>query len=602
MRIRHAASVILISAVSLCARAEDRHVAIGDQVKSLEFKDIRYLPRSLAELGRHRAYVFVFTNTTCPLVQRYLPRLKSLHKEYGPRGVQFVAVNTGSGDTIRDMASHALEHELPFPFVKDRTGQCARSLGVTRTPEAAVLDQQYRLVYRGRIDDQYRFGGALPKPRRNDLESALQDILATRQVTVPETPVDGCLISLSANKPPAGNNLTFAEHAAPLIRKYCVDCHRPGTAAPFSLVTFEDVSKHSQMVAEVVREERMPPWYASRLHGHFQNDRSMKHSESRTLVQWIRDGMKAGDLTQLPSADSVPQSPAWQIGKPDLILTMLVPEQIPAEGFVPYRYTVFPLVFLRDTWIEALEIRPDNRRVVHHANLAYGSPGQKPGHDTFITGYVPGGQAMDLTHFDNGVSFRIPALSVLGLQIHYVTTGKREQCRISVGVRFSRTPVKKRLQHRLLDPHGFRIPPGHSAWPVRESTILPDDITLLGLFAHMHVRGKDMTFFAHHPGGQRETLLQIPNFSFDWQQAYEIQAGTKQLPAGTRLEAVAHYDNSPFNPYNPDPKKTVRYGPQTIHEMMNGYVFFTVNSERLNLQVDPNTGWTVPTADSDSRE
>jgi len=602
MQIRQVTFIILVSAVSFCAQAEDGRVAIGDQVQSLEFKDIRYLPRSLQELGQHRAYVFIFTNTTCPLVQRYLPRLKSLHRQYGPHGVQFIAVNSGNGDSIRDMAAHALEHEVPFPFVKDRSGQCARSLGVTRTPETAVLDGQYRLAYRGRIDDQYRFGGALPKPRRNDLESALQDVLASRKVTVPETPVDGCLISLSAVTPEPESNLTFTEHVAPLIRKYCVDCHRPETAAPFSLVTFEDVSQHSRMIAEVVREERMPPWYASRLHGQFQNDRSMKQSEIRTVLQWIQGGMKTGDLTQLPSSSSIPQPPTWQIGTPDLILTMLVPEQIPAEGFVPYQYTVFPHVFLRDTWIEAIEIHPDNRRVVHHANLAYGSPGRKPGHDTFITGYVPGGQAMDLTHFDNGVSFRIPALSVLGLQIHYVTTGQREQCRISVGLRFSRKAVRKRLHHRLMDPHGFRIPPGHPAWPVRESTTLPNDITLLGLFAHMHVRGKDMTFSAHHPDGRRETLLQIPNFSFDWQQAYEIQAGQKRLPAGTRLEAVAHYDNSPFNPFNPDPKNTVRYGPQTIHEMMNGYVFFTVDSERLNLQVDPETGWTIPAAASDSIE
>jgi len=279
------------------------------------------------------------------------------------------------------------------------------------------------------------------------------------------------------------NELTFSEHVAPLMRKHCAVCHRSGTAAPFSLVTLEDVSRQSQMIAEVVREQRMPPWYANPRYGHFQNDRTLTSAERLTILQWIRGGMKPGTSTDLPPHLEDSGQTTWRIGKPDLILTMLVPEQLPAEGFVPYRYTVLPHVFLQDTWIEALEIRPDNRRVVHHANLAYGSPSHKPGHDTFITGYVPGGQPMDLSHFDNGVSFRIPSLSVLGLQIHYVTTGKPEQCRISVGVRFARKPVRKRLHHRLMDPHGFLIPPGHPAWPVRESATLDNDVTLLGLLS-----------------------------------------------------------------------------------------------------------------------
>ena len=570
-------------------------VKIGDTVKSLEFKDIRYLPRSLEELGEHKAIVFAFVNTTCPLAQRYVPRLKSLHAVYEKEGVQFVAVNVGASDTIQDMAAHALEHGVLFPFVKDVSGKCAVALGVSRTPEVAVLDAKRRLVYRGRIDDQYRLGGALPKPRRKDLEEALKEVLAGKKVSRAETPVDGCLITLkssvAADKPKKGEATTYAEHIAPLMKKHCGECHRSGTAAPFSLLTWKDVAAQKEMIAEVVAERRMPPWYASPRHGTFQNDRSLSEQDRTAILRWIRGGMARGDLSKLPREDKASKPDRWQIGTPDLVLSMLVPERLPADGFIPYKYTIFPHVFLRDTWVEAFEILPDNRRVVHHANLAYGSPGQKPGHATFITGYVPGGQAIDLAHFDNDVAFRIPGLSALGLQIHYTTTGKPETCRISIGLRFARRPVKKRLHHRLMDPHGFRIPPRHPAFPVRESVTLQHDVSLLGLFTHMHVRGKDITFTAFHPGGRKETLLQIPNFSFDWQQGYEIKAGTKRLKKGTRLEALAHYDNSPFNPYNPDPDATVRYGPQTIHEMMNGYVFFTVDSEDLNLKIDPKTGW-----------
>ncbi|MDA1252646.1 MAG: redoxin family protein, partial [Planctomycetota bacterium] len=182
MLLRLAALAVLMFGVNLHVQADDQRVAIGDHVTTLEFKDIRYLPRSLSELGKHKAFVFVFTNTTCPLVQRYLPRLKSLHEEFGPLGVQFVAVNVGEGDSIQEMAAQALEHEMLFPFVKDRTGECARALGVERTPEVAVLNEKHRLVYRGRIDDQYRLGGVLPKPRQEELKAALQDILAARKV------------------------------------------------------------------------------------------------------------------------------------------------------------------------------------------------------------------------------------------------------------------------------------------------------------------------------------------------------------------------------------------------------------------------------------
>ncbi len=217
------------------AVAKDNPVRIGDRIKSLRFKDIRYLTRSLDELGQHKAFVFVFTNTTCPLVQRYLPRLQSLHERFAKQDVQFVAVNVGPSDTIREMASQALEAGVTFPFVKDVDGTCAKALGIERTPQVAVLDGEYRIVYRGRIDDQYRIGGALPKPRRSDLEDSLRALLVGTTIDTPETPVDGCLITFPETESKSQTELTFHKHIAPMLRKHCVECHRPGTAAPFSL-------------------------------------------------------------------------------------------------------------------------------------------------------------------------------------------------------------------------------------------------------------------------------------------------------------------------------------------------------------------------------
>jgi hypothetical protein len=569
------------------AAAEDRP-AIGDVVSDLRFKDIRGLPRSLAELGTPQATVFVFTSTHCPLVRRSLPKLVELDRQFGPRGVQFVAVNVGADDTIRDMAAQALEFDATFPFVKDGDLSCVKALGVDRTPVVVVLNAERKLVYRGRIDDQLRLAGTRPEPTRRDLEAALGEVLAGRSVSVAESAVDGCH---NTTPEPLAQDVpvpTFHRDVAPILNRRCVHCHRPGTAAPFALQTYTETAAQAEMLAEVVLDRRMPPWFANPHHGTFQNDPSLTRAERDTLARWVRTGRVEGNADDAPAAPQFATS-KWRIGEPDVVITALERHEIPATGFVDYHHIVLPYVFLRDTWLEAVEIRPDNPRVVHHCNMAYITT-NGGGEETFITGHVPGGQPMDLSRFDNGVALRVPQYAALGLQIHYTTTGKPETCRISVGLRFPRRTVQKQLQHVLLDPHRIQIPPGDGAHAIHSAHTLDHDITLLGLFTHMHLRGKDMTFYAEPPGQPRETLLQIPNFNFDWQLAYEIAPGQKRLPKGTKLEAVAHYDNSAFNPFNPDPKRTVPWGRQTYDEMFNGFAFFVDEHQQLNLDVDSKTG------------
>jgi thiol-disulfide isomerase/thioredoxin len=558
---------------------------IGAPVANLSFKDIRYLPRSLDDFTDRKALVLVFTNTTCPLVRRSLPALKRLEKEYRPRGVQFLAVNVATDDSIAGMAAFAVQHGIEFPSVKDFEAACALELGVKRTPEVVVLDAKRRLCYRGRIDDQYRLGGARPTPTRHDLKEALEAVLAGREVAVKETPVDGCLITRAEPSPPK-TPITFAEHVAPLLHKHCVECHRPGTAAPFALLTYRQAAARADAIAEVVREQRMPPWYAAPEHKEFVNRRGLSASEREVILQWVRGGVLKGDETKLPKPPPAPAAGKWLIGKPDLVLRA-AEHELPAEGVIPYKYVILPHVFRHDTWIQGAQILPDNPRVLHHCNMAYFALGEKFKIDNFITGTVPGGVPMTLR---DGVACKIPRGAMLVLQVHYVTTGKPEKCRLSVGLKYASGKVQQRLRFMLLEDHRFAIPPGAPAHPVTASQVLRHDVEGVGLFAHMHVRGKDMTFRAHYPDGKAETLLVIPNYSFDWQMAYRWAPGKKRLPKGTRIECLAHYDNSPFNPYNPDSKATVRDGPQTYNEMMNGFFFFTDANERLNLDIDGKTG------------
>jgi hypothetical protein len=482
------------------------------------------------------------------------------------------------------MAAHAVEHELEFPAVKDEGAACAAALGVKRTPEVVVLDARRRLRYRGRVDDQYRTGGARPRPTRHDLKEALDAVLAGKEVAVPRTPVDGCLITRPTLPEPKAP-VTFADHVAPILQKHCAGCHRPGTAAPFSLITYEQVSARARTVADVVRDGRMPPWYGAPRHTEFVHARGLSTRERETILQWVKGGKRRGTEARLPKMPPGEDSP-WRIGKPDLVVK--APEHsLPAEGVVDYKYVFLPHLFLADTWVRGVQILPDNPKVLHHCNMAYVKLGEKWRMSNFITGTVPGGEALTL---EKGVGFRIPRGSLLVLQVHYVTTGKKEKCRISVGFKYASGRIDRHLRFCLLADTKFAIPPGAPAHRVSASRVLKHDAIGVGLFCHMHVRGRDMTFKAHYPGGKSETLLVIPNYNFDWQLAYRWAPGKKRFPKGTRLEAIAHYDNSAFNPFNPDPKATVKDGQQTFHEMMNGFVFYLDANEKLGLEIDGKTG------------
>jgi hypothetical protein len=515
-----------------------------------------------------------------------MPVLNRLDAAYREKGVQFVSINVGADDSIRDMAEHAIRFGADFPFVKDIDAVCARILGVTRTPEVAVLDEKRLLRYRGRIDDQYRLSGTQPAATRHDLKEAIDSVLAGRDVATAETPVDGCLITRTDPRPPK-SDITFADHVAPLLRQHCVSCHRPGTAAPFALTTYQLASARAEMIAEVVAEQRMPPWYGSATHGEFINRRGLSADERATIVAWARSGKSRGDETKLPPLELPPEGDKWQFGKPDLIVEEPKAHELPAEGIINYQYVLLPYIFANDTWVQSVQILPDNPKTVHHCNMAYVIPTEGFKASNFITGVVPGGEPLTV---EDGVAFLIPAGSTLVLQIHFVTTGKPEQCRISVGLRYARGVIQKQLRHIRLDNSKFAIPPGAAAHAVSDSRTLDRDAIGVGLFSHMHLRGKDMSFIAHKPDGTNETLLIIPNYSFDWQHAYRWEPGRKRIPKGTKIECLAHYDNSPFNPYNPDPTATVKEGPQTFHEMMNGFFFYTDADEQLNLEIDPKTG------------
>lgn len=576
--------LVLAAALGPAIAQEPAVVPLGSVVAA-PFTDLRWQTRSLRELGDRPATVIFFTTLECPLVQRYLPRLGELARDYASKGVVTLLMNVGPGDGFVDAVGQVADQVPQAVFGKDFELAFARACGVDRTAAALVLDHDGRIAYRGRVDDQYGYTGSRQRPTRDDLRLALEDVLAGRPVAVAETAISGCKIT-----PPAAvagdAALTYTRDVAPILQRHCSQCHRPGGEAPFALLDEAAVKKHAEMIAETVVQGRMPPWYASTAHGAFANHRGLGTAERDVVLAWVRGGMASGDPKHLPPPPLVPP-PGFRIGEPDLVLSLKAPVRLPEDGIVPYQYFILPHRFEQDTWVEAIEILPDNKRVLHHCNLARVKWGEKFSQQGFITGYVPGGDPMVL---DAGSAIRIPAGTVLALQAHYVTTGQPEVDRIRVGLRFPRQPVQKEVKIAIVADFKFEIPPGAMAQRVAATRTLPEDAVGIGMFVHMHLRGRDMKVLAELPGGDKETLLLVPNYNFDWQQSYRWAPGARTFAKGTRLKAIAHFDNSKWNPFNPEPEATVRFGLETTDEMMYLFLFWMAQHEQLGLDVDPATG------------
>ncbi|MCA8924274.1 MAG: redoxin domain-containing protein [Planctomycetes bacterium] len=585
MRLRPA--LLCLALVASLARGDDAP-AVGDPIGAFTFTDIRYLPCTLSDLGEPRATALVFATRGCPIAKRALPKLKRLAAEYEARGVRFVLVDVTPDPDVNAMAAFALEHDLAFPVVKDSYGECVRALGVTRSPEVAVIDTQQTLRYRGRIDDQLRLGGTRAEPKRRDLALALDELLGGQAVSVPETPVDGCKLT-PPSKPQEAEAPTYSEQVAPLLQRHCQDCHREGGSAPFSLLSYDDARDTGEMLAEVVEQGRMPPWFAVEGAERYANHRGLSRAERDLLVAWVAGGMPRGDAAKEPPPRSFP-SGEWEIGDPDLVLRTPGTVRVMAEGSMPYQYVMLPHRFAHDTWVERIEIQGAHPEVLHHCNLFFMRPGKPFDSSQVISGKVPGGPPLNL---GGGVAVRIPKDAMLGLQIHYQPSGEEVQDSVRVGFRFPRTRIQKQFRSQLIERRDFSIPAGEGHHRVEASATFEHDVIATGLFGHMHLRGKAFTFTAQLPGAEPERLLTVPNYSFDWQMAYVFKT-PRRFPKGTRIENVTLYDNSALNAYNPDPSEAVGWGLQSQREMLYHFVFYVREHEALDLAVDPETGAPLP--------
>jgi hypothetical protein len=383
---------------------------------------------------------------------------------------------------------------------------------------------------------------------------------------------------------------TFYKDVLPILQEHCQPCHRAGGIAPMAFETYEETKRFAGAIRVATQNRTMPPWFAVKGIGKFSNDPSLSDEQIAELAAWMEGNAPAGNPADAPKERKWPGR--WTMAKRDLVVSMREGVAIPADGEVDYTYEIVPTNFQEGGWVQGSEILPGMPENVHHAVVYVRPPGSpwlrhapvgKPftaeslateadRRDAMWTDsdillvYAPGSTP---DNWAEGMAKYVPAGSDLVFQMHYTTNGKAGTDVTQIGLRFTKEPPTKRVLTLQLTNDHFVIPPGVPDYRVEAWGTLPNDALLLSFFPHMHLRGKRFEYNIVGKDGRIETLLRV-NYHFHWQMSYRL-AEPLALKAGTKLQAVAWFDNSRGNPHNPDPDVAVRWGEQTSDEMMVGF-------------------------------
>ncbi len=471
---------------------------------------------------------------------------------------------------------------------------------------------------------------------------ALACLLAVALFTLPTSQATG--------RKTAPKNVTFTKEVAPIFNKACAECHRPGEAAPFSTLTYKDVRPWAKAIREKVINKTMPPWHADPHVGEWANDRRLSQAEIDTITAWVDGGAKEGNPKDLPLMPTF--TDGWSIGKPDLVISMPEEFTLEASGPDEYQYFEVNPGFKEDVYVQQAEARPGNRKIVHHI-IAFIIPPSKDGQrpqlskeeiekiraqrekdsiyykDGFLNrvkmdapvfdngcelpsggsgssrnararggrsseelgmmlaGFAPG---MNQTKLEPGQVQKIPAGSKILFQMHYSkVAGSVQKDRSSVGLVLAKQPPQKLVLTKPVSNNYFLIPPGADNHQATACWTVNDDIHILTLMPHMHVRGKAQKIEAFYPNGKSEVLLNVPNYDFSWQTVYYLKRPAA-IPKGTKIVVTGWFDNSAKNKANPDPTKAVRWGDPTYDEMLIGWINYTVDNQNLKSTTAMNTG------------
>jgi hypothetical protein len=579
--IRHASQggLLLLALLLACggrhpatqAETDDKAKAgvLGKKLpRGAALRDVRGNRRAVHDFTGYKALVLAFVGADCPISNLYLPDLVKREKVYRKKKVQFLAVYPNEGEDLDQIAGHAYDRDLPFPALKDPGQKLANLLGVTRVPTVVVLDGKHVVRYRGRVDDRYGSAARRAKATREDLFRALDEVLAGKKVSVAQTEVDGCLLG-KAEKRPARKGVTYSKDVAPILQKHCQACHRPGQSGPFALLSYDHAVKHARMIREVTTQRRMPPWHADSRYGTFSNDRRLSQKEIDTLADWVAGGLARGDDKDLPKPIDWPKG--WKLGKPDMVVQMPKDFEVPATGVLDYKNWIIDPKFTEDRWVRLAEARPGAAGVVHHivVYIVGGGAGRRNDFSVLV-GWAPGDLGLVCPP---DTALRLPKGCKLRFEMHYTPNGTAVKDRSSIGLTFAKKPPKFEMYMHEFANTGIVVPPHDPHYTAEATFRVRADARILSFVPHMHWRGKDYRYEVISPDGKRKTVLSVPRWDFNWQNIYRFQEPLK-LSRGSKIHAVAHWDNSKNNPLNPAPDKKVYFGLQTWDEMMVGWVCY----------------------------
>ena len=474
---------------------------------------------SLKELDTSPIIAVAFVGTECPLAKLYGSRLQELAVRYTDKGVQFIAVCSNVQDSLTEIVAYRNKAGIGFPVLIDSQQLLADFLQAQRTPEIVILNASRTVQYRGRIDDQYGIGVAREKPDQEFAAAAIDAMLAGQPPALANTDAVGCVIGRHKKIEPHGY-ITYSKHIAPILNARCVECHRSGEIAPFLLSKYSDTVGWEATIAEVVQEDRMPPWNANPDYGHFKNDARLSTDEKQLILKWISNGCPEGNSADLPESPDFVSG--WRMPKPDRIIAVRdEPFTVQATGVVNYQYLKVDPGFTEDQYVVAAEARPGNSAVVHHIIAFLILPGQTEiSLGKMLIGYAPGTSPLI---FPEGAAMKVPAGTQIVFEMHYTPNGTEQTDISHIGLKFvDQSEVKNVVVGLEAVNSKFRIQPGDAAYPVEASEKFQEDITLLSLTPHMHLRGKSFRYEAVFPDGTSEILLDVPKYDFNWQLRYEF--------------------------------------------------------------------------------
>ena len=544
--------------------------AAADEVLNFALLDHRGRMHELRRL-EGQAVVLFFTANECPVARQSAPKLRALREQFAGRGVQVLLVNANPSDDRKSINREAYELGLwHLPTLKDDTQGVARHLGVKRTGEVvAISTKDWTVFYRGAIDDQLVEGAQKPQPTERYLETALEEFLAGKPVTVAKTVARGCVIHFDGGAGPDSAPVSYAQEIVPILRDKCVACHSPGNIGPWSMTSHKKVKGMASMIEEVLLTRRMPPWDADPHYGKFTNDASLTVAQTQTLLRWVAQGAPRGEGED--PLESLKTKPAaeWPLGQPDIVLRLAEPQQIPATGTLDYRHIEVLAGNTDEAWVGAIYVKPGNQKVLHHviARLKEGGEKDNLGDREMFVGWAPGATQ---DWFPQGGGKFLPKHAKFDLELHYTTSGTAQTDATEVGLYLLKGQPAARYEAVPVVNHQFEIKPGDPDSQAQGMYCFPRDATLHSLTPHMHVRGRWMKFELLFPDGRRETVASVPRYDFNWQLTYAL-AQPRKIPAGTWAMLTGGHDNSPRNPGNPDPKKTVHWGEQSWDEMFLGW-------------------------------